>query len=134
MLTSVQSHVISPSTKALVLRLAEVGYLYKRVDSFLREREGRAGIGMIEQSLCHHLQAQLTEYYRFIAVLESQLATTIPDDARSDTQNALQDETGLTLKSLDVQIQEWRLWMRMMSACVEGARGQRHPSTVLMSG
>ena len=31
------------------------------------------------------------------------------------------EETGLTLKRLDVWITEWRLRMRMMSVCVEGA-------------
>lgn len=80
---------------------------------------------MIEQSLCHHLQSQLTEYYRLIAVLESQMSHA--DDASSDSGVDSIDirsrETGLTLKRLDVWIQEWRLRMRMMSVCVEGARG-----------
>ncbi|KAI0092720.1 gamma-tubulin complex DGRIP91/SPC98 component [Irpex rosettiformis] len=122
-------HIISASTKALVLRLAEVGYLYIRVDAFVRESEGKPGIGMIEQSLCHHLQSQLTEYYRLIAVLESQMSSTVPDDDRLDPQqqqpqqkDSREQETGLTLKRLDVWIQEWRLRMRMMSVCVEGAR------------
>ncbi|KAI0702854.1 gamma-tubulin complex DGRIP91/SPC98 component [Cytidiella melzeri] len=116
-------HVISSSTKTLILRLAEVGYLYMRVDAFVREREGKAGIGMIEQSLCHHLQSQLTEYYRLIAVLESQMSTTAPDEGNIDTgMDPREQETGLTLKRLDVWIQEWRLRMRMMSVCVEGAR------------
>lgn len=110
--------MISTSTKALVLRLAEVGYLYIRVDAFVREREGKAGIGMIEQSLCHHLQSQLTVYYRLIAVLESQMSSSVADDSRSDSQqkDPHEQETGLTLKRLDVWIQEWRLRMRM-SVC-----------------
>ncbi|KAJ8464042.1 hypothetical protein ONZ51_g9857 [Trametes cubensis] len=33
-----------------------------------------------------------------------------------------EEETGLTLKRLDVWIEDWRLRMRMMSVCVEGAR------------
>lgn len=68
---------------------------------------------MIEQSLCHHLQTQLTEYYRLIAVLESQMSLSVERE----------EETGLTLRRLDVWINEWRLRMRMMSVCVEGARG-----------
>lgn len=103
-----------------------MGYLYLRVDAFVREREGKAGIGMIEQSLCHHLQSQLTEYYRLIAVLESQMSSSVLDDGRQDPQqqnDPREQETGLTLKRLDVWIQEWRLRMRMMSVCVEGARG-----------
>ncbi|KAL4242041.1 Spindle pole body component [Abortiporus biennis] len=112
---------ISAPTKALVLRLAEVGHLYMRVDEFIREHEGKPGIGMIEQSLCHHLQSQLTEYYRLIAVLESQMATSNAN-ADSPGNEQVEDDSGLTLKRLDVWIQDWRLRMRMMSVCVEGAR------------
>lgn len=100
------------------------------MDTFVREREGKAGIGMIEQSLCHHLQSQLTEYYRLIAVLESQMSDNVsldepaPDGRGDDLNSARERESGLTLKRLDVWIQEWRLRMRMMSVCVEGARGE----------
>ena len=83
---------------------------------------------MIEQSLCHHLQTQLTEYYRLIAVLESQMAIApLTDDVGRangvDDDRPREEETGLTLKRLDVWIEDWRLRMRMMSVCVEGARG-----------
>jgi gamma-tubulin complex component 3 len=118
-----QNHVIPEPTKALIHRLSEVGYLYTRVEAFVRDREVESGVGMIEQSLCHHLQAQLTEYYRLIAVLESQMAS---DKEQSGTDgSSLSDEhTGLTLRRLDVWINDWRLRMRMMSVCVEGARGK----------
>ncbi|KAI6151939.1 gamma-tubulin complex, component 3 [Pisolithus tinctorius] len=113
--------VISTPVKSLIHRLAEVGHLYSRVDAFVSDRKGRSGVGMIEQSLCHHLQAQLTEYYRLIAVLESQISTATARSA--DGHESVKDEeTGLTLKRLDVWITEWRLRMRMMSVCVEGAR------------
>ncbi|THV08504.1 gamma-tubulin complex DGRIP91/SPC98 component [Dendrothele bispora CBS 962.96] len=111
-------YVISEPTKALVHRLSEVGYLYTRVDQYVREREGATGVGMIEQSLCHHLQTKLTEYYRLIAILESQMPSSNPSDAN----DAREQESGLTLRRLDVWINEWRLRMRMMSVCVEGAR------------
>ncbi|OSX60169.1 hypothetical protein POSPLADRAFT_1047637 [Postia placenta MAD-698-R-SB12] len=118
-------YLIPNPTKALIHRLAEVGHLYMRVDAFVQEREGKGGVGMIEQSLCHHLQTQLTEYYRLIAVLESQMSTTNTgtDATDPDDVNVREEETGLTLKRLDVWIEDWRLRMRMMSVCVEGARG-----------
>lgn len=105
-----------------------MGYLYTRVETFVREREGASGVGMIEQSLCHHLQEQLTEYYRLIAVLESQMGSKGGDaganpDADGTSTDPREEETGLTLRRLDVWINEWRLRMRMMSVCVEGARG-----------
>lgn len=119
---------ISIPTKQLIHRLSEVGHLYIRVDRFIREREARSGIGMIEQSLCHHLQSQLTEYYRLIAVLESQLniASNVQDeDARASLSvepDPRAEESGLTLKRLDVWVNEWRLRMRMMSVCVEATK------------
>ncbi|KAJ7283605.1 gamma-tubulin complex, component 3 [Mycena rebaudengoi] len=114
-------YIIPAPTKALIHRLSEVGYLYTRVETFVSEREGAAGVGMIEQSLCHHLQAQLTEYYRLIAILESQMSTTTNDES-VEGHGLREEETGLTLRRLDVWINEWRLRMRMMSVCVEGAR------------
>lgn len=97
---------------------------------------------MIEQSLCHHLQSQLTEYYRLIAVLESQMSVSQSSEDITDGEAELsadrrEEETGLTLKRLDVWIQEWRLRMRMMSVCVEGAQGLpslviRHPLSGLL--
>lgn len=110
-----------------------MGYLYARVEAYVRDREDASGVGMIEQSLCHHLHAQLTEYYRLIAVLESQMSTSsrhLQHEERlraSDGQSIREEETGLTLRRLDVWINEWRLRMRMMSVCVEGARGIPFP-------
>ncbi|KAF8621665.1 hypothetical protein AX15_007679 [Amanita polypyramis BW_CC] len=122
--TDEPNHVIPPPTRALIHRLSEVGYLYARVESFVNERENAVGVGMIEQSLCHHLQAQLTEYYRLIAILESQMVPcSKADNAETTSEGREPDErTGLTLRRLDVWINEWRLRMRMMSVCVEGAR------------
>lgn len=109
---------ISPSTQALVLRLSELGHLYSRVSSFVRDSEGQPSIGLIKQSLCHHLQKQLTEYYRMVAVLESQMKTR-DDPAPED---APQTSTGLTLRRLEVWTEDWTLRMRMMSVSVEACR------------
>ncbi|EIW76095.1 gamma-tubulin complex DGRIP91 SPC98 component [Coniophora puteana RWD-64-598 SS2] len=125
-------YTITAPLKSLLHRLAEVGHLYARVDAFVRSRDVSSSllppssahpshntltppqVGMIEQSLAHHLQSQLTQYYRLIAVLESQL---------NSAPSSSPDQSGLTLKRLDVWINEWRLRMRMMSVCVEGAKG-----------
>lgn len=122
---------ISTPTKQLIHKLSEVGHLYIRVDRFIKEREARSGIGMIEQSLCHHLQSQLTEYYRLIAVLESQLnIVSNSQDQNNQSIAAMSlepdiraEESGLTLRRLDVWVNEWKLRMRMMSVCVEAAKG-----------
>ena len=132
LLTVLFQGYISTPTKQLIHKLSEVGHLYIRVDRFIREREARSGIGMIEQSLCHHLQSQLTEYYRLIAVLESQL-NIASNSQDQNTQSSLAvvppepdiraEESGLTLRRLDVWVNEWKLRMRMMSVCVEAAKG-----------
>lgn len=118
-LTHTQRYTIPSPVRSLIHRLAEVGHLYSRVDAFVKDSQRRSAVGMIEQSLCHHLQAQLTEYYRLVAILESQMSipNTDPDPNITDR------ESGLTLKRLDVWVNDWRLRMRMMSVCVEGARG-----------
>jgi gamma-tubulin complex component 3 len=119
-LPSSQNNVIPSSTQILIHNLAELGYLYSRVESFVRDRESATRVGMIEQSLCHYLQAQLTEYYRLIAVLETQLAAKQQDES---VESLGHHEIGLTLRRLDVWVNEWKLRLRMMSVCVEGARG-----------
>ncbi|EJD00999.1 gamma-tubulin complex, DGRIP91/SPC98 component [Fomitiporia mediterranea MF3/22] len=113
-----QSHISIPN-RMLIHRLAELGHLYLRIANFVRQREGRNGVGMIEQSLCHYLEAQLTEYYRIIAVLESQMAL-LQQHGGEETE--AERGAGLTLKRLEVWIDDWRLRLRMMSACVEGCQ------------
>ncbi|KAG8218482.1 Spc98 family-domain-containing protein [Butyriboletus roseoflavus] len=115
---SLQRYIIPSPVRSLIHRLAEVGHLYSRVDAFVKDRQRLSAVGMIEQSLCHHLQAQLTEYYRLVAILESQMASPNPDTESDMTDR----ESALTLKRLDVWLNDWRLRMRMMSVCVEGAR------------
>ena len=108
--------------RALIHRLAELGHLYTRVSRFIRERTGAQGVGMIEQSLCHYLESHLTDYYRLIAVLESQMHLSSSSNPYPSPETEKNGDSGLTLKRLEVWIDEWRLRLRMMSACVEGCR------------
>lgn len=110
--------MIPESTREIIHRLSELGYLYERVAAFVQAGEANPSVGLIKQSLCHHLQAQLTEYYRIVAVLESQITQAGSDDGTTSL-----EDTGLTLRRLEVWIEEWRLRMRMMSVCVEGCKG-----------
>ncbi|KXN89628.1 hypothetical protein AN958_05495 [Leucoagaricus sp. SymC.cos] len=112
-------NIVPAPTKVLIHRLAELGYLYNRVEMFVRSRESAPEVGMIEQSLCHYLQAQLTEYYRLIAILETQMSQNDDPMVAADQPR---NNAGLSLRRLDVWINEWRMRMRMMSVCVEGAK------------
>ncbi|KZS98063.1 hypothetical protein SISNIDRAFT_423662 [Sistotremastrum niveocremeum HHB9708] len=113
-----QNYVIPQPVRTLVLKLSELGHLYHRVSTFVKANEGRGDVDSIQQSLCHHLQAQLTEYYKLMAVLESQMPTPVTEDSYAQSGPS----TGLTLRRLDVWLNEWRLRMRMMSVCVEGCQ------------
>lgn len=98
--------------------------MYSRISSFVQSKEECAA-GTIEQSLCHHLQQQLTDYYRTIAVLETQLAMNQPDEVGTEESgNSGSQYAGLTLRRLEVWIDEWRLRMRMMSVSVENANSK----------
>lgn len=125
---STQKNIISAPTKVLIHRLAEVGSLYNRVEKFVRQRESSSDVGMIEQSLCHYLQAQLTEYYRLIAILETQL---FQDNNPATSVDKSRNNMSLSLRRLDVWINEWRMRMKMMSVCVEGARSMSDPFSCL---
>ncbi|KAL5530574.1 SPC98 [Sanghuangporus sanghuang] len=117
-------HFISVPNRTLIHRLSELGHLYSRIANFVRQREGTGGVGMIEQSLCHYLESQLTEYYRLIAVLESQMQISKYDKSKDDS-GVTEEDSGLTLKRLEVWIDDWRLRLRMMSTCVEGCQDLR---------
>lgn len=43
-----------------------------------------------------------------------------------------EEETGLTLRRLEVWVDEWRLRMRMMSVCVEGCQGEQIIKYILL--
>ncbi|KAG8763621.1 Microtubule-nucleating Tub4p (gamma-tubulin) complex component [Ceratobasidium sp. 423] len=112
------TYTIPPPTRTLIHRLSELGYLFTRVSEFVQLKAGKPTVGLIEQSLCHHLQQQLTEYYRLLAVLEAQAQAT-PHDPTLESS----EDSGLTLRRLLVWTDEWRLRLRMMSVCVENCSG-----------
>jgi len=56
--------------------------------------------------------------------------TALPDT--NDLPSA-REETGLTLRRLEVWVDEWRLRMRMMSACVEGCQEEDAQGGALVS-
>ena len=66
-------HVSAPAAD-VVYCLCELGWLYGRVHAYLArvERESR---GVVVQSFCFALQAELHDYYRLLSVLEKDMAT-----------------------------------------------------------
>ncbi|KAF8757744.1 Gamma-tubulin complex DGRIP91 SPC98 component [Rhizoctonia solani] len=120
------AHSIPPPTRTLIHRLSELGYLFTRVSEFVQLKAGKPTVGLIEQqSLCHHLQQQLTEYYRLLAVLEAQAQASPHGPTLEST-----EDNGLTLRRLLVWTDEWRLRLRMMSVCVENC-SDAHGGTLI---
>jgi len=56
----------------MILEMSELGWLYKRVNDFIARNIDSMYCDQVTQSLCFAIQAELTEYYRLIALLENQ--------------------------------------------------------------
>ncbi|SGY14470.1 BQ5605_C010g06192 [Microbotryum silenes-dioicae] len=136
---------LSAPMRVLLHTLSELGWLYRKIDGVLQRSgsttissaEGAAVVelGMIEQSLHAALKAEMTEYYRLVAILESQL--TIEDESTRTDGGAgmsIEDMEGkLTLRRLMVWTEEVKLRMRMMGTLVEEAGGENVGGALLTS-
>ncbi|CDZ98040.1 Gamma-tubulin complex, DGRIP91/SPC98 component [Phaffia rhodozyma] len=119
--------------------LAEIGWLYRTVDCFVKECNEKKGPrfqsqfgmmklpedpemqtpeqrkgGMVEQSVCHFLETQLTAYSHLISVLQTQLDSV--DQSGGDGKGSM------TLSQLDVWTREARLKMEWMNSMVDDCR------------
>lgn len=122
---------ISAPTRVLLHTLAELGWLYRKIDGAInldREASDRKvrTVGMVEQSLHAALKSEMTEYYRLVAILEGQLdeGAGAEDPASGGVEGM---EGGLTLMRLLVWTEDMRLRMRMMGTLV-GEVGGAFPS------
>ncbi|KAI9105921.1 tubulin, gamma complex associated protein 3 [Phlyctochytrium arcticum] len=110
--------VISSRLRELLLRLAEVGWLYKRTTTYLKVVTSQKNAGMIAQSFASALQRELTDYYRLIAVLQSHCSA---DTNEKEGTTAPQ----LTLKRLLVWTMDPLQRLRIMSVLVDLCAGDR---------
>ncbi|KAF9930238.1 Gamma-tubulin complex component 3 [Linnemannia zychae] len=99
----------SCSTRGLVNRLTELGWLYKKINQYIQMTLKDGSAGLVKQSFCSALQHELVDYFRLIAVLESHIAT----DANAT------GSKGLTLKRLLVWTLDSLQRLRLMSVLVE---------------
>lgn len=119
---------LSAPTRVLLHTLAELGWLYRKIDEKIdcegvvlddHNKKGKGvstSIGMIEQSLHAALKSEMTEYYKLVAMLESEL--------EEDDQSDVVEEGRMTLRRLLVWTDEVKLRMRMMGTLVEEAGGE----------
>eukprot|EP00731_Ephydatia_muelleri_P030066 Em0021g589a len=100
---------VSPSVKDLCHKLAELGWLYNKVQKFIDTRSRDEAYGLVGQSFLAALTSELTEYYRLVAVLEAQQL----DSSRSGT---------LTLKRLVVWTQDPLHRLKFLGVLVDGCK------------
>lgn len=109
--------VVSPAARKLINELCELGWLFRRVNDWLqRNFENQAACNQVTQSLCFAIQSELTEYYRLLAILESQRTKYGMEEAANY----------LNLKKLYLWVQEpleRMKWLAIIVDAVQGLRG-----------
>ncbi|XP_076030777.1 gamma-tubulin complex component 3 homolog isoform X2 [Oratosquilla oratoria] len=122
---------LSCSQQQLILKLAEVGWLYNQIKKFCEAHGGsttnytgdRAASGLVNQSLVMALREDLTEYCRLIAVLEAQV--------HEGKDSPFGDERGgLTLRKLLLWTLEPRFRLQGMALLTHSAREVKGGATV----
>jgi len=102
--------VVSPAAKKLINELSELGWLFRKVNDWLsRNFELQAHCTQVTQSLCFAIQAELTEYYRLMAILESQRSKYGPEEAANY----------LNLKKLYLWVQEPMERMKWLAIIID---------------
>ena len=71
----------SPSIVQLALRLAELGWLYNTIHSFIDQANSQKDLGLVGQSLVTGLREEMADYYRLLSLLEDQLKAKKSDEA-----------------------------------------------------
>ena len=103
---------LSPGVRGLVLRICEAGWLFHRVSQFSKPRSALAAGGLVLQGFISGIQDELSEYYRLVAILQSQIGS---DGCSGD----------LTLRKLVVWTQEPVQRLRLMALLCHAAQGKK---------
>lgn len=110
---------VSKPMKDMVLKLADLGWLYIRIRNFIKLNIDNSNIGLVGQSLCAALQHELTEYYKLIAILEAQIEKQIANKSLPN------DQLSLTLKRLTVWTLDCYQKLKLMSILVDVCQGKQ---------
>lgn len=117
------SYRISPQSgipKAIcqrVSKLAECGWLHNKIKHYIESCRQLKAVGLVEQSFCAALHQQLTEYYRLIAVLESQL--------HQEEKGILGEYGHLTLCRMSVWTADPLLRLKVLASLVDVCKDER---------
>lgn len=115
------------STRTLVRKLCELGWLFRKVRGFISDNISRSPsdaateVGTVAQAFCSALQEELSDYYKLLAVLESYSLNPIPTPGSDSGVSG----NYLSLRRLAVWLAEPAVRMRLMAVLVDGCRGLR---------
>ncbi|ESO86326.1 hypothetical protein LOTGIDRAFT_167139 [Lottia gigantea] len=110
---------IPKAVRQLVSKLAECGWLYNKTKTYVTSWSTDKAFGLVGQSFCAALHQELTEYYRFITVMEAQLQHE-QDAGFEDSSN-----TGLTLRRLAVWTFDPLVRLKVLAALVDACKGKK---------
>ncbi|KAK4487246.1 hypothetical protein RD792_006150 [Penstemon davidsonii] len=107
-------------TRIMVRKLCELGWLFRKVKGYITESMDRfptEDVGTVGQAFCAALQDELSEYYKLLAVLETQAMNPIP----LVSENASSGNY-LSLRRLSVWFSEPIVKMRLMAVLVDSCK------------
>ena len=99
----------------IISKLAELGWLFRRVRKFLDAKASDKALGLVGQSFCAAIEKEIIEYYRLIAVLEAQL--------NQENSETLIASDQLTLRRLVVWTHDPLLRMKALTTLVDQCKG-----------
>lgn len=102
------------STRTIVSKLTELGWLFRRIKSFV-EHPIKGDAGLVHQSFCAAINVELTAYYRQVALLEQNVYS-------ASTQPV---EQQVTLKKLFVWHMEPLERLKTLAVLVDACRDKR---------
>ncbi|KAJ9115639.1 hypothetical protein QFC20_000966 [Naganishia adeliensis] len=142
-----QPHYVSPSLQMIIVQLAELGVLYRRVFNYMQSKQDPSiqdplhEASMTEQSLCHFLENELANYLQLLATLENEMHkddAVMPGGKRHDqpeesaqnvsslvVQQVPTESSGMTFQKLAIWADEFILKVRLMSSVVAEAKKSR---------
>ena len=111
------------STRELVNKLSELGWLFSNIRRYLDARTGDKALGLVGQSFCAALQLELTEYYRLVAIFEAQHQQLTDAGLGYETCSS-----SLTLRRLLVWTYTPMLRLKTLAALVDICKGKEKES------
>lgn len=110
---------IPPAQRQLLLREAEAGWLLRRVEGLITSLAGLQSV--VHEALVAAARAEVSNYYRLVAILEAQAAAA----GGTAAGGAEPAEGALTLRRLQVWLSEPLARLRVLAGCLEAAKDVR---------